>query len=396
MLICDLTQSWSATAGGGVSTYLREKERFFIEHSPARLLRIVPGEDDKITKIGEHMFATVAAPQVPGSPHYRFILNTKKVHALLREYMPDVVESHCPWILPWVAINHRRTFPKTALVAAYHTDFPNVHVHRVLQPVLGDRVAERGRNLAYAHMKKLYREFDWLYVLNKETQDDFTSHGINNTSIMSFGVDTHIFVPAAADTGLRKSFGLKNTGPLLVYAGRIDHEKRADLVADAFQQLPASLGASLLMVGDGKLREPLLEKLSGLDVAMPGFVRDRSALARILASCDIYVSGMADETFGISIIEAQSAGLPVIGVASGAMPDRVVPGTGLLGPAGDAEAMADNIMTVWHCAAKSMGAVARAHVENRFSWKHSFQILFDDVYPKAFVARDVRMKTLTA
>ncbi len=396
MLICDLTQSWSATAGGGVSTYLREKERFFIEHSPARLLRVVPGDEDRIEKIGEHLFATVQSPQVPGSPHYRFILNTKKAHSLLRQYMPDIIESHCPWVLPWVAINHRRAFPNTSLVAAYHTDFPNVHVHRVLQPVLGNWVAERGRSLAYAHMKKLYREFDWLYVLNKETQDDFTVHGINNASIMSFGVDTAIFAPSAADTGLRKSYGLKNSGPLLVYAGRIDHEKRADLVADAFQRLPSSLGASLLMVGDGKLREPLIEKLSGLDVAMPGFVRDRAVLARILASGDIYVSGMADETFGISIIEAQSAGLPIIGVASGAMPDRVVPGTGLLGPVGDAAAMADNILSVWSEGAKSMGMAARDHVENRFSWKHCFQILFDDVYPKAFAVRDARMKALTA
>ncbi len=391
MLICDLTQSWSATAGGGVSTYLREKERFFIENSPARLLRIVPGAEDKIERIGEHMFATVAAPQVPGSPHYRFILNTRKAHALLRDYMPDVIESHCPWVLPWVAINHRRKFPQTALVAAYHTDFPNVHVHRVLKPVLGDSIANAGRRVAYAHMKKLYREFDWLYVLNKETQDDFAAHGMHHNSIMSFGVDTRIFSPSARDASLRAEYGLRNKGPLLVYAGRIDHEKRADLVADAFAMLPAEMDASLLMVGDGKLREPLLAQLAGKDVAFPGFVRDRAALARILASADIYVSGMADETFGISIIEAQSSGLPIIGVASGAMPDRVVAGTGLLGPAGDGKAMAANIESVWRQGPAKIGAAARAHVESRFSWAHSFQILFDDVYPKAMAARDVRI-----
>ena len=81
---------------------------------------------------------------------------------------------------------------------------------------------------------------------------------------------------------------------------------------------------------------------------MPGYVRNRAELARWLASADIYVSGMADETFGISIIEAQASGLPVVGVAAGAMIDRVTDAMGRLGPVGDADAMAANILAVWN------------------------------------------------
>ncbi len=396
MMICDLTQSWSATAGGGVGTYLREKQRYFIENSPAQLLRIVPGAEDKIERIGDHIFAEVAAPKVPGSPHYRFIINTKKVHALLQEYRPDIIESHCPWVLPWVAINHRRKFQNTALVAAYHTDFPNVHVHRVLRPIAGEAIAERGRRIAYGHMERLYNEFDWLYVLNREMQDDFAAHGLKHTSVMSFGVDTAIFSPDRRDNGLRAQMGLKNSGPLLIYAGRIDVEKRADLVADAFRQLPKELGASLIMVGDGKLRSKLMAEFSDKDAAFPGFVRDRAELARLLSSSDIYVSGMADETFGISIIEAQASGLPVVGVASGAMPDRIVAGTGMLGEPGDAAAMAANIQAVWEQGAAIMGHAARTHVDGRFSWDQSVKLLFDDVYPNALRQRDVRMARISA
>jgi alpha-1,6-mannosyltransferase len=396
MMICDLTQSWSATAGGGVGTYLREKQRYFVEKSPAQLLRIVPGEQDKIERIGDHIFAEVAAPKVPGSPHYRFIVNTKKVHALLQEFRPDIIESHCPWVLPWVAINHRRKFPDTALVAAYHTDFPNVHVHRVLRPVAGEAIAERGRRIAYGHMERLYNEFDWLYVLNREMQDDFAAHGLKHSSVMSFGVDTALFSPDRRDDGLRAQLGLKNNGPLLIYAGRIDVEKRADLVADAFRQLPKELGASLIMVGDGKLRSKLMAEFSDKDAAFPGFIRDRAELARLLSSSDIYVSGMADETFGISIIEAQASGLPVVGVASGAMPDRIVDGTGLLGTSGDAAAMAANIQAVWANGATSMGHAARMHVHGRFSWDQSVKLLFDHVYPNALARRDARIGRVAA
>ena len=90
-------------------------------------------------------------------------------------------------------------------------------------------------------------------------------------------------------------------------------------------------------------------------IIMPGYVRDRAELARWLASGDIYVSGMADETFGISIIEAQASGLPVVGVAAGAMIDRVTEATGRLGPVGDAGAMAANILDVWNGDRSAMG-----------------------------------------
>src|SRR3546814_3486223 len=132
-------------------------------------------------------------------------------------------------------------------------------------------------------------------------------------------------------------------GPLLVYAGRIDNEKRADRLIDMFHKLPADLDAAMVMVGDGKLRHPLIARAAGLPVAFPGFHEHRRDLARALASSDIYVSAMADETFGVSVLEAQACGLPVVGVASGAMPDRVAEGLGMLGPVDDTQAMAANV-----------------------------------------------------
>ncbi|MEP5727188.1 MAG: glycosyltransferase family 1 protein, partial [Erythrobacter sp.] len=107
LLICDLTQSWSPTGGGGISTYLKEKKKFFQENTEHRLLQIVPGPEDKITVEGRTIFAEVGAPLVWGSPNYRWINRNDAVFALLREYMPNIIESQCPWVLPWLAIRHR-------------------------------------------------------------------------------------------------------------------------------------------------------------------------------------------------------------------------------------------------------------------------------------------------
>jgi alpha-1,6-mannosyltransferase len=384
LLVCDLTQSWSPTAGGGISTYLREKRDYVLGRTPHHLLQIVPGPEDKVTVDGRHIFAEVGADPVRGSPNYRFILRTRVVRDLLARYRPNIVESLCPWVLPWTAINHRRAFPKTALVAGYRTDFPNAHVYRVGKDKFGPTIARALRWLIYGYAEITYREFDWVYTLGEDARAALARRKIRRTDILPLGVDGAIFTPEARDPGYRVSLGLGGTGPLLVYAGRIDNEKRADRLIDMFRRLPSDLGAAMVMIGDGKLRERLDAEAAGLPIAYPGFQKGRHDLARALASSDLYVSAMADETFGISVLEAQACGLPVVGVASGAMPDRVPEGLGLLGPVDDVQAMADNVAALWRSGrAAEIGAAARAHVESRYAWARTFETLFGDIYPKA-------------
>lgn len=383
LLVCDLTQSWSPTGGGGISTYLREKRDYVLSHTPHHLLQIVPGPEDRVVTNGRHVFAEVAADTVRGSPNYRFILRTSKVRELLGRYRPDLIESLCPWVLPWIAIEHRRRFPETALVAGYRTDFPNAHVHRVMRPLVGDLVARGLRFLSYGYTELTYREFDQVYTLGEDARNALARCGIDRTDVLPLGVDTSLFNPDKRDPAYRAELGLPGSGPLLIYAGRIDNEKRADRLVGMFRRLPPDLGAALVMVGDGKLRLPLMEQARGLPIAFPGFETDRARLARALASADIYVSAMADETFGVSVLEAQAAGLPVVGVASGAMPARVPPALGRLGPVDDVDAMAANLLAVLRDGPRAIGAAARAHIEERYSWTATFSRLFTRIYPKA-------------
>lgn len=383
LIICDLTQSYSPAGGGGISTYLREKRDYVLTRTPHHLLQIVPGPEDRITINGRHIFAEVGAEPVRGSPNYRFILRTDAVRDLLAHYRPDIIESLCPWVLPWTAINHRRDYPETALVAGYRTDFPNAHVHRVVEAKAGRTAARFMRMLAYGYAEITYREFDRVYTLSEDAQAILARKTIKRTDVMPLGVDTTLFSPAKRDPGYRASLGLPGDGPLLVYAGRIDNEKRADRLVDMFRHLPADLGAAMVMIGDGKLRERLAREAAELPIVFTGFEKDRAGLARALASSDIYVSAMADETFGISVLEAQACGLPVVGVASGAMPDRVPHGLGLLGPVDDTGAMAANVVKLWEDGAELVGARARAMVVERYGWDRTFERLFGEIYPKA-------------
>lgn len=383
LILCDLTQSYAPSGGGGISTYLREKRDYVLTHTPHHLLQIVPGPEDKITVNGRHIFAEVAAPRVHGSPNYRFILRTSVVRDILAKYRPDVIESLCPWVLPWTAINHRRKFPDTTLVAGYRTDFPNAHVYRVGREKFGETIGRGLQKVSYGYAELTYREFDWVYTLSEDARAALARRRITRTDVLPLGVDIDMFSPAKRDPAFRGELGFDFRGPLLVYAGRVDNEKRADRLVAMFKQLPCDLDAAMVMIGDGKLMDRLKAQASGLPIAFPGFEKDRAELARALASSDIYVSAMADETFGISVLEAQACALPVVGVASGAMPDRVPRGLGLLGPVDDTAAMAANVLKIWQGDHQAIGIEARHHVETNFSWKRTFERLLGDIYPKA-------------
>ncbi len=381
---CDLTQSWSAQ-GGGVGTYIRHKRRHILEHGPHRHLLIIPGDTDSetIEERGRAVTVTIASPRVPGSPNYRLLLRNRAVHAALERYRPDLIECQDAYNLPWAALAHRRRFPDTALVAAYCTDFPTVYVERAVSKWVGGAMGRAAARISYTYAANLYRRFDAVFAMSENGgAAKLRALGVGRVDVASLGVELGEFSPAKRSPALRASLGLADNEPLIIYAGRLDSEKRAEVVVEAFLMLPPELRAFLVLLGDGPMRGPLTERLVGHRAHLPGYIHDRTALAQWLASADLYATAMADETFGISVIEAQASGLPVVGVASGAMVDRVTSDIGRIGPVDDAASMARNLTGIWTGAPAAMGQASWRHAQ-QFSWRESMQTLFGDLYPRA-------------
>jgi alpha-1,6-mannosyltransferase len=350
---------------------------------------IIPGPRDEVVEEERVTTVTIASPHVPGSPHYRLMLRNRAVRAALEQFRPDLIECQDAYNLPWAAIAHRRRHPDTALIAAYMTDFPTVYVERPLSKFLTRPVASLLGRVCYAYCGTLYRRFDSMFALSENGgATKLRSLGIERIDVVPLGVEVGEFGSDRRDPRLRAKLGLADHQPLLIYVGRLDGEKKPDVVVDAFRRLPEALGAKLVLLGEGPLKAEIAA-LGDDRILMPGYVKGRAELARWLASADIYASGMADETFGVSIIEAQASGLPVVGVAAGAMIDRVTPATGRLGPVGDAETMAANILAVWNSDLEEMREAARANAL-QFGWDSSMDALFGRVYPAAFERRRQR------
>ncbi|WP_411820733.1 glycosyltransferase [Hyphococcus formosus] len=389
LTFCDITQSYAAK-GGGVRTFLSEKRRFLLENTDANHCLIVPGAEDRVHRNGRTATIEIKSPQVPNSPNYRLLLRSRAVLRALDLARPDLIECQDAYNLPWTALFYRKKHQQTALVAGYHTDFPTVYVEKYLEPRAGAFVARQVKKLAYRYAANLYKRFDGFYTLTQMAAEHFAHLGVRDAGILSLGADTKLFHKAQRSDALRKSIGVAEDAPLLIYAGRIDGEKKARLIVDAFHKLPKAWNAHLVMLGDGNERQSLVQECADMNVHFPGFVDDRETLAAYLASSDIYVSAMENETFGISVIEAQAAGLPVVGVKAGAMIDRVPPSLGRLGPCGDSDAMAANIAAIWMDRLSNIGERARAHAIANFSWHATFETLFFNIYDSALRKRTSR------
>ena len=82
----------------------------------------------------------------------------------------------------------------------------------------------------------------------------------------------------------------------------------------------------------------------------------------------------------------------MVGVASGAMPERVPEGTGQRGPVDDVIAMARNVERVWNedYAGTRERSIKLANHHNR--WNDTFNQLIDVEYAEALKARDARLQ----
>ena len=104
----------------------------------------------------------------------------------------------------------------------------------------------------------------------------------------------------------------------------------------------ADLPWRLLVAGDGPARRavenaffPLKDRIRFLGAL------EEDPLARLYAACDLLAWPAVNEAFGMALLEAQAAGLPVVSCALRGVPDVVVDGrTGLLAPALDEAALA--------------------------------------------------------
>ena len=96
--------------------------------------------------------------------------------------------------------------------------------------------------------------------------------------------------------------------------GRLHHQKNQSFLMDVFNEVASiTPDVRLLLVGNGPLREELLDKASELGISNKmTLLSDRRDMDRLYQAMDVFVLPSLYEGLGIVAIEAQSSGLPTI------------------------------------------------------------------------------------
>jgi glycosyltransferase involved in cell wall biosynthesis len=152
---------------------------------------------------------------------------------------------------------------------------------------------------------------------------------------------------------IRQSFGIPSSAPVISCAARLFRAKGQDVVVKAVAAIRSEFpDVRLLIIGSDDrmaMRESFTAELtqlaSNLGISENViFTGQRSDMPLIIAASDVFALASDEEPFGLVFAESMAMKKPVAAVANGGTPEVVEHGkSGLLSPAGDAEALANNL-----------------------------------------------------
>ncbi len=215
----------------------------------------------------------------------------RRTRAALAAFRPDVVHVHEPLT------------PSASMFAALAATAPVVAtVHAYL-----DRSV--AMELAAPILRRVWNRVT-VGVAVSEAAASFLRRAVPSAAleIVPNGVDVSAFSGAEPRTDLP-------AGRRILWVNRLDAQKGFPVALAAFSKVLVDIpDATLIVVGEGKDRESLrlLTEQALARVDMRGAV-DNAEVPAYHAACEVFVaSAVGQESFGIAIVEAMAAGLPVV------------------------------------------------------------------------------------
>jgi glycosyltransferase involved in cell wall biosynthesis len=158
------------------------------------------------------------------------------------------------------------------------------------------------------------------------------------------GIPAPVDAPSGLRAEVRAELGVADDDVVVLMVARLSPQKAHHVMLEAMARA-AHPRLRLVVVGDGKRRAELealvAERGLGDAVTFLGLRRD---VPRLLAGGDVFALSSVHEGVPISVIEAMTAGLPVVATDVGALRDQVREGEdGFLVPTGDAAGLADRL-----------------------------------------------------
>ncbi|GAB2447947.1 glycosyltransferase involved in cell wall biosynthesis [Conyzicola lurida] len=272
-------------------------------------------------------------------PWLRFALPwqiEKNSARVLDEVKPDVVhfQSH---IIVGRGLSNQAVKRGIRIVGTNHFMPENMLEHTLLPKFVQGRAVKLAWEAAA-------RSFARAEVVTTPTRKaaDFLEHytKVRGVLAISCGVDAQHYTPDFTP----------RTENLIVFVGRITHEKQLDKLIRAFAQLDPALDAKLELVGGGEQENNLKSLASQLGVrdrvTFTGYAEE-DYLRHALTRATVFAMPSIAELQSIATMEAMASGLPVVAANAMALPHLVHHGeNGFLFEPGNVEEFAARLTDI--------------------------------------------------
>lgn len=270
----------------------------------------------------------VPSRRVLGDPEDRLAHYAKLRQTVLRVAADcDVIHIQTPFAAHYAGVHAARALNKPVL-ATYHTLFEEYLQHYI--PWLP---AVWLRNLARRFSRSQCNVLDAVVVPSSAMRARLGEYGVTRPlHVLPTGLPASAFEPGDAGA-FRSQHGIAPEQPVVLFVGRVAHEKNIRFLFDAFciarRQRPDLL---FLVTGEGPARSDLETYASELgirdQVRFLGYLDRQRELPAAYAAADAFVFASRTETQGLVLLEAMAQRCPVVALSIMGTADILQPGRG--------------------------------------------------------------------
>ncbi len=265
--------------------------------------------------------------------------------ALKRERY-DLVHIQTPFVAHHTGARLAKQVLNIPLIATFHTHFEEYLSHYV--PVAPKSLL---RLLVRQFTRRQARALDALVVPSTAIQRLLSGYGVTTpTHIIPTGIDLRRF-QGGDGRRLRAKLGIPAQAPVMLFVGRLAHEKNIDFLIRMLKQVRRTVPkAQFVIAGEGpaidSLRRTVVELRLWDAVHIVGNILDREGLLDCYRAADCFVFASRTETQGLVLLEAMALGVPVVAAAILGTRDILNPQRGAIVPELNEEAFSSAVCRV--------------------------------------------------
>jgi glycosyltransferase involved in cell wall biosynthesis len=242
----------------------------------------------------------------------------------IRNFNPEVIHVHTEFGIGIEGLLISKILNKP-LVGTFHTFFAEEEYIKNF----GLPANKITKKLVWSYSINFYNQCKVVISPSKIVQEELIKMGLNkNPVILSNGIELPLIKTRGEIVKIREKYNVNN-GINFIYIGRISREKSIDVIILAFNKIVKKhIKTNLILIGDGPEKNKLISLVKKLKmqnkVIFTGFIdRNKLISENLVLLGDVFITASKTENQPVSILEAISFGLPVIGVNMKGIPELV-------------------------------------------------------------------------